>query len=604
MKTKRYETVGDLPEAAFTPSQPVRGLVVNRIRKLGADAPGPAAGASEARAGAADSNLTGALDRSLSVQGSAAAAATRPPPAGRMAPACSRSTDTQSGLCPIYAPERVVRIPYVVVRPTDQAGGGRPIPAGQEVDPRAAQVDEARRFQAVASHSEIFFVEFDEEGSIRYASPNHEALFGYPPASLIGRSCSDFVHPQDLPATDESLRRASSGQSPSLVCRFHDARGRWHWAQGSAYEGSRSDVSRCVLCVFQVITDHRHLEERFRLIACHSRSLVTELDRRGDVIYASPNHRAVLGISAERLVREGITARVHPEDLPGLRALVDGEPGATATARMRHADGSWRSLECAATTYPDGTLRTVIVSHDETERISSERELRESRERLERLANRSLMEREEEHARTVRDIHDELGQGLTGLRLKLAVSGWRSDPAPREEAIHAIDGLIDSVRRIARRLRPPELDELGIAAAVEAQARELAEGTGWQLDLDLCRAPTTLDGERETAVFRVAQQALTNAARHADASRVRVVLRVVDERLQLHLCDDGRGISPQQLTEPESIGMGGMRERASALGGFLVIDSKPGAGTEVRLDVPVGAELDEREGEQACSRRV
>jgi two-component system sensor histidine kinase UhpB len=196
------------------------------------------------------------------------------------------------------------------------------------------------------------------------------------------------------------------------------------------------------------------------------------------------------------------------------------------------------------------------------------------------------MAQEGERQRIARELHDEVGQTLTGVMLQ--VEGLAGViPAElqgqleelRETARHGIE----EVRRIARQLRPETLDELGLPSALGA----LATGFGEQARIPVKRRlqpGLSLSSEQELVIYRVAQEALTNVARHAGATHVVLELTSTDEHTLLRVRDDGRGMSPDSLLS--SNGIRGMRERAMLIGAALSIDSSPGAGTEVRLSIP------------------
>jgi two-component system, NarL family, sensor histidine kinase UhpB len=182
---------------------------------------------------------------------------------------------------------------------------------------------------------------------------------------------------------------------------------------------------------------------------------------------------------------------------------------------------------------------------------------------------------EEERRRVARELHDEVGQVLTGVMLQL------DDPEARE----AVRRSLEDVRRNARELRPEVLDDLGLQSALRDLCTTAAAHDGLSVARQLDAADMELRPEVELVVYRVAQESLTNVMRHADASEVLVALREVDGALRLIVRDNGRGL-PERAAEGGT-GIGGMSERALHVGGKLAIASRPGGGTEVRLDIPL-----------------
>ena len=216
-----------------------------------------------------------------------------------------------------------------------------------------------------------------------------------------------------------------------------------------------------------------------------------------------------------------------------------------------------------------------------------------SRERLRNLAARLHRVREEERTMIAREIHDELGQTLTGLRIDLSWMLERLPPRKKElverarAALLLVDETLDTVRRLSHDLRPAMLDDLGLEAAIEWQVEEFARRAGCRCSVELKAGEIGLDNERDIVVFRILQEALTNVTRHAAADKVKVSLQSPDGHLVLEVADNGRGISEEEMRSSESIGLIGMRERAGAMGGRLNISRGGKGGTVVSVDVPL-----------------
>jgi signal transduction histidine kinase len=223
--------------------------------------------------------------------------------------------------------------------------------------------------------------------------------------------------------------------------------------------------------------------------------------------------------------------------------------------------------------------------------------LHSSNERFRNLSARIQTLREEERTRISREIHDELGQLLTGAKMQLRLIEDRlADRNDRTlnplidelvEAADTIDETIDSVRRISSGLRPLALDHLGLTAAMSEEAAQFTRRTGIEVQVDLTEWEITLPAEIETTAFRIFQESLTNVARHAEASRVLAHCKVTDEQLLLSVRDDGVGIDGDAINNPGSLGLAGMLERAAAVGGKVEFKSLPGNGTEVVLIIPL-----------------
>ncbi|MDD5249783.1 MAG: response regulator [Rhodocyclaceae bacterium] len=244
-----------------------------------------------------------------------------------------------------------------------------------------------------------------------------------------------------------------------------------------------------------------------------------------------------------------------------------------------------------------GRLRARLeerVQERTAQYVEAERKLRDSQAQLQQLAGFLQTAREEERTRIARELHDELGQALTVLRIDL---GWLRNKCSKLEAgivdrLAAAYGLtertIDALRRISEDLRPAMLDDLGLAAAIEHHVTKFSASTGIACTLSMNREEFEMDEKPATAIFRLVQEALTNAARHADAKSITVRVEETAAGVRLAVADDGRGFAASGGTR--TFGLLGMRERVKMLGGELDIESAPGAGTRVEAWLPRTAE--------------
>jgi len=239
----------------------------------------------------------------------------------------------------------------------------------------------------------------------------------------------------------------------------------------------------------------------------------------------------------------------------------------------------------------------VITARDVTDSKRAEDAVRESekialqREQFQALAERLRRAREEERTRVARDLHDQIGQILTAIKLDLTWMG-RHLPKGKDELRERLNGTIGlitegvrSVRKICSGLRPGVLDDLGLAAAIEWQAAEFASRTGIECVVQVPATDVTLEEDQATEFFRIFQECLTNVMRHADAKSVSVTLRADNGDLVLIVADDGKGFVEAEVSD--SLGFLGMKERAQVCGGSLDIASSPGIGTTVALRVPL-----------------
>ena len=229
---------------------------------------------------------------------------------------------------------------------------------------------------------------------------------------------------------------------------------------------------------------------------------------------------------------------------------------------------------------PNSEVRVLAQSLNEMlQRLEDER--RES-------ARRALAVEQEQRRQIARELHDELGQDLTGIGLQVSQLAAGLSAEPREQAAQIrvqLDEALTALRRIARLLRPEALDDLGLPAALVAVCERLAERTGIRVDARISRDLPPLSVEGELVLFRVAQESLTNVVRHAEVSEAQLVLDAADGCVELTIRDNGRGIDPADIRDGQ--GIRGMRERALVINADLTVRARPEGGTEVRLTVPV-----------------
>jgi signal transduction histidine kinase len=272
----------------------------------------------------------------------------------------------------------------------------------------------------------------------------------------------------------------------------------------------------------------------------------------------------------------------------GVAALLDAPVlaggvlvGAICHEHVGTAPRPWREDEESDA----GSLADCVArAFEASERVAAQHELERAYGRLMQLTRRLEAAKEEERRRIARELHDELGQLLTATKLNVQLAV--GDRARARELLELLDRAISSTRELSRRMRPPLLDEVGLVAALQAFLEEQGRYTGLRIELAAPAVGPRLAPEVEIAAFRIVQEALTNVARHAAASRVEVSVARGAEALSIVVRDDGRGFDPA-AAEEDHLGLVGMRERARALGGTLELRSSPGAGTEVRVMLPV-----------------
>jgi two-component system sensor histidine kinase UhpB len=247
------------------------------------------------------------------------------------------------------------------------------------------------------------------------------------------------------------------------------------------------------------------------------------------------------------------------------------------TRRMHHVD-LLRPGQRIRASGPSEVRELVHAFNEMLDRLESER--------LE-SGQRALSAQESERLRIARGLHDEIGQTMTGVLLQLKRIADEAPSPLREELVETQEAIrvgLDEARRIARELRPDALEHLGLVSALTALATTFSERSGLQVERRFDSDLPRLEPEVELAVYRIAQESLTNVARHADASHVELELTHGSGSVVLRVLDDGHGMNG---ASPPGGGLRGMRERALMLGGALAIKASPAGGVEVRLEVPL-----------------
>lgn len=257
-------------------------------------------------------------------------------------------------------------------------------------------------------------------------------------------------------------------------------------------------------------------------------------------------------------------------------------------------DGSKIFVEVSASPIKDRKGRVIQVVHiarDITERKRAEEELRRSHEELRNLSAYLQQIREDERAKIAREIHDELGQALTAIKMDMSYLFKKyNDHGSVSEKAESIFGVIDStiqaIKRISTELRPGILDDLGLISAIEWQVKEFEKRCNIKCHLRIEQEDINIDKESSIAIFRLLQEGLTNIARHAAATEVLINLYESKNALCLVIDDNGKGISEGDIRNPKSFGLIGMRERVHFLGGDFFIMGNPGKGTRIEIRIP------------------
>jgi PAS domain S-box-containing protein len=459
------------------------------------------------------------------------------------------------------------------------------------------------RLQAFTSHSPAVMFLKDREGRYRFVNARFLQRFGVQREDVIGRTDEQLFQSAHARAAAASDAEVLQGGVPIEFEETSQAAGGVRYSAVSkfpVFDGAGAVIG--VGGVVSDITERRKVEQALReqrTLLAEAQSLAGlgcwEWDPASGRVNWSDELYRIYGVErgAFEPSLEGYLERVHPGDRDRIARLVaeavrdQRQGGFTFEERIVRPDGEVRQLRSHGEAMRDEAGRTVKVVGaclDITEHKAAEAQLR--------ALSRRLVEAEEtERRRIARELHDQVGQNLSALNINLdIVMGSLQDPALRrrmEDSLKLVDGTLQSIETVMAELRPPLLDEYGLGAAIGWYAEEYAQRTGIQVSVDKSRDPGRgLRPEAAVALFRIAQEALNNVAKHANARLVRIGLWLEGDEMNLFIADDGSGFDAAQGSRGRW-GMTTMRERAEAAGGRFLIDSVPGRGTTVRAAVPL-----------------
>ena len=341
----------------------------------------------------------------------------------------------------------------------------------------------------------------------------------------------------------------------------------------------------------------KEAEDRIRLIIDTIPTMAWSLRSDGVLDFLNQRWRDYTGLSLEEAIKEE-TRTVHPEDLS---TALEKWVAAKATSevyedemRLRRADGEYRWFLVRVAPLLDqhgNVVKWFGSSIDIEDRKRAEKDLEEAHRQLKILSRRRVKVQEEERRHLARELHDEIGQALTAAKINLQAAMEESDPA-KSKRIHEtaaiLERLLSQVRQISLNLRPSMLDDLGLVPALRSLLDEQGRRASVAVRFSAKNMPDNLDPEIQTTCFRIAQEAITNAVRHASATQIQVDLHREDGSLRLRVHDDGRGFEmPPPQSQTIGLGLLGMKERAALVGGRTRITSAPGKGTTVDATLPL-----------------
>ncbi|SDG15865.1 PAS domain-containing sensor histidine kinase [Paraburkholderia phenazinium] len=471
-------------------------------------------------------------------------------------------------------------------------------------------------FRAVVEHSPDYIARYDLSYRRVYANPALLKLMGRRASEVLGTmptELSSFVDTQQY--MDQLQRVAETGSEVTGEVLLHDVSGRVRWGHMRIVPEFAPDGKvTSMLAISRDIDELKRSEQLFRTLTENFPDPIIRYDRNCLRTYVNPEFERVSGVTAAKLLGKaaGRIAGATPEVARRFRAKLKKIMASGVEAKFELAwtnDGKAQCWYVHAVPEADahGTVQSALtVWRDISERKEAEQRLRESYELLRELASQRETAREEERKRIARELHDELGQQLTALRMGTSTLRIRFGHDNPELAAHVqkiltlADKTMQVVRDVVTSLRPAVLDA-GIVAALEWLAAEFSRNGKRTCWLRVPEEHVAIAEDRAIALFRIVQEALTNVARHAQAKQVFITLEQKGFDCQLEVRDDGNGFDPLTIGK-QSFGLVGMKERVLMLGGEIIISSTPGNGTSIRVRVPLVGGIGPREAGHDSSR--
>lgn len=451
----------------------------------------------------------------------------------------------------------------------------------------------------------------DEDGNILLVNDSFCKIFEVQKEQLIDKPFSIvYIKEEQEPALKSFQTDIRKNEIKTFFERENTLwNGKKAWLEFSNSFLTLNDGSKITLSVIKEISGRkkaelelRESEYKFKMLFNSANDIVfvTQLSPEksyGDIIEVNDVACKKLGYSKEEfllLSPSGIISQKSIDDFNIVMDKIKTDGHVIYDMVYRARDKKLFPVEVNSHLFLFNDQLTVLsIARDITERKRAEEKLKKSSRLLRELATHLQSVREEERTTIAREIHDELGQVLTVLKIQLSLLGNKLSPDQftlKEKVISLtdlIDQSVESVQKISSKLRPTILDELGLIAAIEWQTEEFEKLTNINCSIVLPKEDLHLSTEKSTAIFRIFQEALTNIARHSEAKKVAISLITENSILYLEIADDGKGITQEQLKDFKSLGLRGMEERAMIFGGTVSFDSIISKGTKVKVEIPI-----------------
>jgi PAS domain S-box-containing protein len=461
-------------------------------------------------------------------------------------------------------------------------------------------------FRALIENASDLVAVLAGDGTVLYVSPSIERMLGYKASERIGNSSFDIIHPDDAAAVRKAiaLGRGMPGGAVTVEFRSRHKDGSWRSMEARARDLLDNPAVSGIVVNSRDITERKRSEEWFRN-SFHEAGIgtaITSLDGRW--LQVNPALCRFLGYSDEELLARRWQDVTLPDDVSASdeareRLLTGVAPSFQLEKRYVHKSGRplWAYLSSSLMRDNEGWPRAFTMQIvDITQRKEAEEALHRTQAELRALAARLIGNEEEEHRSLARDLHDDFSQRLTALGFDLAALDAACPAnisAKFRKRLHTAETsvavLSDDLRQLAHQLHPSAIGLLGLPLALRELCRDASKRWSFSVRLRTCRLSKSLPQDAALCLYRVAQEALRNAAKHAKGDKVAVTLSRVDHGVQLSVSDNGIGFDAATAASTGGLGLISIRERVRLAGGSLTIKSRLGYGTQLSVVVPMPA---------------
>src|SRR4030066_2328910 len=451
----------------------------------------------------------------------------------------------------------------------------------------------------------------DEDGNILLVNDSFCKIFQTEKEQLLGKPFS-IVYDED--EQEDALKAFQSDIRNNKIKTLFEREntlwnGRKAWFEFSNFFLTLPDENRITLSIIKEISERkkseielRESESKLKMLFNNANDavFVTQLSQEksyGDFIEVNEVACTRLGYTKEEFLQLSPSAIVSQKNIFDFnlnmeRLLKEGHVIYDLIHKAK--DKKLIPVEINSHLFFYNEMPTVLsIARDIAERKQAEEKLKRTSKLLRELATHLQSVREEERTMIAQEIHDELGQVLTALKIQVSLlaNKLNKNQEPLKKKIKSLSNMIDasveSVQKISSKLRPGILDELGLIAAIEWQAEEFEKSTSIKCSLVLPKEEMKLEKNKSTAIFRIFQEALTNIARHSQATKAAISLLIHQSNIYLEILDNGKGITQEQIKDFKSLGIHGMEERAMVFGGQVYFEGVAGKGTIVKVEIPV-----------------